>query len=93
VSLRILNVLSAMTLLVLQMKEIVRDALATAGVNTDDRLDQFQFAEALKKVVTVIADRMEQAPVQVAHSEKVFDGKGIVSFLKEKANFQAVRYL
>jgi hypothetical protein len=93
VSLRILNLRSAMYSLLLQMKDIVADALATAGVNTNDRLDQFQFAEALKKVVTAVADRMEQAPVQVAHSEKVYDGKGIVSFLKERANFQTVRHL
>ncbi|CAM6087385.1 unnamed protein product [Calypogeia fissa] len=71
-----------------KMKEVLGNALASANVDTGDRLDQFQFAEALKKIVLVIANGMSKTPVEVAHSENVFDGKGIVSFLKDKENFQ-----
>lgn len=71
-----------------KMKDMIGRALADANVNTEDRLDQFQFSDVLRKVMLSIADSMQKTPVQVAHSEKVFDGKGIVSFLKDKAVFQ-----
>nr|XP_024376330.1 uncharacterized protein LOC112282653 isoform X2 [Physcomitrium patens] len=60
-------------------------AFQEVGINVKQDLDQFQFVDVYRKVALAVARQMQNKPLTVAHTEKIFDGKLIGTLLKDKA--------
>ncbi|ESQ53124.1 hypothetical protein EUTSA_v10025463mg [Eutrema salsugineum] len=72
------------------MNNIVEPIVDSCLVEEDKReksLSQERFLEAFKSVVERVAQRLNEQPVIVAHSENTFDGSGIRRLLSNKFEF------
>lgn len=59
---------------------------------SQERVSQERFLEAFKRVVERVAQRLNEQPVIVAHSENTFDGSGIRRLLSNKFEFDKVNF-
>lgn len=55
-------------------------------------VSQERFLEAFKRVVERVAQRLNEQPVIVAHSENTFDGSGVRRLLSNKFEFDKVNF-
>lgn len=70
------------------MEKIVKPAAESCGfqqlINPERNASQEEFVEVFRNVVLEVASQLEKSPVTVAHSEKIYDGKSIQNFVKNK---------
>lgn len=67
------------------MEKIVKPAAESCGFHElIINVSAEEFVEALRSVVLEVASRLEKSPVTVAHSKKIYDGKSIQKFVKNK---------
>lgn len=56
----------------------------------DQPISQEAFFQEFKKFMGILARRLQQHPVIVAHTENIFDGTGIRRLLSNKLEFDKV---
>ena len=73
------------------MEKVVEPALQELPADQLDRTaSQEIFFQEFKKYLGVIARRLQECPVIVAHTENTFDGAGIRKILSNKFEFEKV---
>jgi len=74
------------------MENVVEPALQELSANQlDQPVSQEVFFQEFRKFLGIIALRLQQHPVIVAHTENTFDGSGIRRLLSNKFEFDKVR--
>jgi len=74
------------------MENVVEPVLQELSANQlDQPVSQEVFFQEFRKFLGIIALRLQQHPVIVAHTENTFDGSGIRRLLSNKFEFDKVR--
>nr|XP_043633211.1 uncharacterized protein LOC122604380 [Erigeron canadensis] len=69
---------------------IITPALQLCGVTQEQPVSQETFLVEFRKVAEIVAQRLKEQPVIVAHSENTFDGSGIRRLLSNKFELEKI---
>ncbi|KAL2649334.1 hypothetical protein R1flu_017462 [Riccia fluitans] len=73
-----------------KVQKLIEKAMLDARINVGESLDQMQFVEMVRKLLVILADVLKQNPLNVAHSEKEYDGQSIKKLLKNHEELQKI---
>lgn len=66
------------------VSKYIASALQEIGVSAQQEVNQSQFVDVYRKVTLALARNLQEKPLTVAHTEKVFDGTSISQLIKDK---------